>query len=89
MAWIKIGTIITNAINKYHTTLESDIQLLIDSSTLTFNTRNCLLLRVGEKKILHFLLEFSNFVAEISSMNKKDAMAHLEDKKFQFKYLKS
>jgi hypothetical protein len=49
------------ALKKYPNTLEQDYELLKDPG-LTFNQRNCALFTSGEKEILHFLIEFSEYV---------------------------
>lgn len=49
------------ALKKYPNTLEQDYELLKDPG-LTFNQRNCVLFTSGEKEILHFLIEFSEYV---------------------------
>lgn len=77
-AWRKIHQIATEALSKYPTTLEEDKALLAkedaaakEEKTLTYNTRNCVLLRVGEKKILHYLLETATNLVELGQMNRK------------------
>ena len=41
--------------------------------TLTYNERNCILYRQGEKIILHFLLTCSERFLKLFTMNQKDA----------------
>lgn len=60
------------ALEKYPNTLEQDYELLKDE-TLTFNQRNCVLFRSGEKEILHFLIEFSDYVTQLLAMTFKEA----------------
>lgn len=60
------------ALQKYPTTLEQDIEALKDES-LTFNHSNCILFRSGEKEILHFLIDFSDYVLKLLNMSFKDA----------------
>ena len=60
------------ALAKYPNTLEQDYELLKDSS-LSFNQRNCVLFRSGEKEILHFLIEFSEYAQQLLGMSFKDA----------------
>lgn len=60
------------ALEKYPNTLEQDYELLKDE-TLTFNQRNCVLFRSGEKEILHFLIEFSDYVVQLLAMTFKEA----------------
>lgn len=72
-AWRKIHQIATDALAKYPTSLEEDKALLVKEDaleqaerSLTYNTRNCVLLRVGEKKILHYLLDTATNLVEIA-----------------------
>ena len=80
-AWRKIHQIATEALAKYPTTLDEDKALLAKEDaaapadkTLTYNTRNCVLLRVGEKKILNYLLETATNIVEIAQMTRKGAI---------------
>jgi hypothetical protein len=53
---------------------------------LTYNTRNCVLLRVGEKKILNYLLDTANALVEIGqNKTRKQAIGDMMKK---FKILK-
>ena len=70
--FIAIKQMCQGALDKYPHTLEQDYELLKDES-LTFNQRNCVLFRSGEKEILHFLIEFSDYVQTLLSMTFKDA----------------
>jgi histone-lysine N-methyltransferase SETD3 len=77
-AWRKIHQIATDALAKYPTTLDEDKALLAkeadlkqEERTLTYNTRNCVLLRVGEKKILHYLLDTATNLVEMATMTRK------------------
>lgn len=40
---------------------------------LTFNQRNCVLFRVGEKEILQFYSEFCDYMTSVLGMKFKDA----------------
>ena len=60
------------ALAKYPNTLEQDYEILKDQG-LTFNQRNCVLFRSGEKEILHFLIEFSEYATQLLGMSFKDA----------------
>jgi len=50
------------------------------------------MLRVGEKKILHFLSDTADILASMSAMNRKDALVqltkHLKDFKYSKEYVK-
>lgn len=74
MAWKKVSAIVTAALNKYPTTLEQDKKLLSDDSTLTYNIKNCVLFRVGEKKILHYLKDTADILIGMEKMNKNDGL---------------
>ena len=60
------------ALEKYPGSLENDYELL-KLETHTFNERNCILFRSGEKEILHFLIEFSDYVNDLLNMTFKEA----------------
>jgi len=55
----------------YPTTLEKDLELL-KTNTLTTNQRNCVLLRSGEKEILHELIKFSEICLPLLDMSLKE-----------------
>lgn len=71
MAWSKIKSIVVEALGKYPTTLDEDYEILKNDKSLTYNTRNCVLLRVGEKKILHFVNNTAEILLEMAKMDKK------------------
>ena len=52
--WNKIMNICKERLDNYKTSLDQDLKLL--DTNLTQNQINCVLLRSGEKKILHFLI---------------------------------
>jgi hypothetical protein len=47
-------------LENYDHTYKHDIELLTSSNSLTFNTRNALLMRAGEKKILNKIVKFTD-----------------------------
>ena len=61
---------------EYPNTLEEDNKLLAkddEKQFLTFNQRNCVLFRQGEKVILHWFVELANYCTKILGMKWKDA----------------
>jgi histone-lysine N-methyltransferase SETD3 len=46
-------------LEKYSCSYEDDLKILETDSSLTFNTRNALLMRSGEKKILNLIISFA------------------------------
>jgi len=50
---------------------------------LTFNLRNCVLFRQGEKEILHFFIEFSEFVLNLMNLKFKEAKKEVLPKQFE------
>ena len=60
------------ALAAYPQTLEEDMEIL-KREDLTFNERNCVLFRSGEKEILVFLMEMSDYVLKLLEMKFKDA----------------
>ena len=73
----KIKTMCEVALSQYPNTYEEDMEILADDeppmSKLTFNQRNMVLFRSGEKEILLFLIELSTFVQRLLAMKFKDA----------------
>ena len=76
-AWFRIKNLMEESLGKYPTTLSQDYEILKTDKTLTYNTRNCVLLRVGEKKILHFLKDTAEILLEMSKMDRKTAVRHM------------
>jgi len=67
----------------YPSTLEEDVEILKDES-LTYNQRNCVLFRLGEKEILVFLIQTAKLIKELMQGSQKEAKARL----VSFKYYK-
>ena len=42
---------------------------MLEKEDLTFNQRNCLLFRSGEKEILHFFIDLGDYVLKLFSMS--------------------
>jgi len=66
----------TEALKQYQTSLKEDIDILAEDDickTLSFNERNCVLFRSGEKEILHFYIEFSEYMTSLLGMKFKEA----------------
>lgn len=62
--------------SRYPTTLKEDLELLAKDDkeqTFTYNERNCILFRSGEKTILEFLKECSERFLKLLTMTQKDA----------------
>lgn len=69
--WLRIAKLATESLKKYDTTLQEDNEILEKDDkekTLTYNERNCILYRHGEKIILDFLLTCSDRFIKIFSM---------------------
>ena len=58
--------------NEYPTSKEEDEEIL-KREDLTFNQRNCVLFRHGEKEILTFLIAMAEVMEKILEMKFKDA----------------
>jgi histone-lysine N-methyltransferase SETD3 len=48
-------------LSKYSTSVEEDKELL-KNPNLSFNIRNCIIMRMGEKEILEYFISFSKYV---------------------------
>ena len=60
---------------RYPQAYEEDMELL-KNPNLSFNERNCILFRSGEKEILIFLMEMADYVLDLLNMKFKDAKKH-------------
>ena len=68
---------------QYKTTYEEDLKILETDKTLTFNHRNCVMMRSGEKKILLKLIELGNLGLEYIKLpikKAKDLYSKVKDK---------
>jgi len=69
-----------DALSKYPTSYQEDIEMLAaddETPKLTQNQRSCLLFRMGEKKILHYLIGASEKLEALGKMNVKEARKEL------------
>lgn len=78
---IKFKSMVEEGIARYQTTLEQDGEIL--KTDLTENERNCTLMRQGEKVILHFFQEFTNFILSIIDLPLKDVKKAAKGSKFE------
>ena len=67
----KIYMMAKDAYDKYETTLEEDAKILEERQDLTFNERNCVLYRSGEKAILKFLMNATSKILPMLDMDFK------------------
>jgi histone-lysine N-methyltransferase SETD3 len=66
----------TDCLKLYPDSLQTDMQILAkddETHSLSFNERNCVLFRSGEKEILHFYIEFTEYMSSLLGMKFKDA----------------
>ncbi len=69
---MSIKSMSEQALALYPQTLEEDMKIL-EREDLTFNERNCVLFRSGEKEILTFLIDMADYVLKLLEMKFKDA----------------
>lgn len=67
----KIYKLSKESYDKYETTLEEDLKILEERTDLTFNERNCVLYRSGEKQILKFLMTSAQKMLPLLDMDFK------------------
>ena len=58
-----------NMLSKYETTLEEDKRIL-EEQALTYNEKNCIVLRMGEKEVLHYYINFAERTLKILECDK-------------------
>jgi histone-lysine N-methyltransferase SETD3 len=59
----------TKLLHNYPHTYEEDMELLEKNEDLTFNTRNALLMRSGEKKILLHVIDFADTMVRLLNLD--------------------
>jgi hypothetical protein len=77
------------ALKKYPTTMKEDEEILakVDSGKmeLSYNKSNCLKLRIGEKRILHYIVETSEAIIGLAKLERPEAVKALMKQHKTFK----
>ena len=69
----KIKEIMTNYLEKYPTTLESDVKYFEENKkNMDFNQYNCYIIRIGEKEILNFYLNMAYYILKLLNTSIND-----------------
>jgi protein-histidine N-methyltransferase len=72
---LKIKDIMKEYLSLYKTTLQEDEEIIKSGKQgrdpLTDNQRNCVIMRMSEKKVLHFYLNFAEYCLELFEMTEK------------------
>jgi protein-histidine N-methyltransferase len=72
---LKIKDIMKEYLSLYKTTLQEDEEITKSDKQgrdpLTDNQRNCVIMRMSEKKVLHFYLNFAEYCLELFEMTEK------------------
>ena len=68
----RLTEIVETCLNKYPQTYEEDLELL--KTDLSYNERNCVIYRMGEKKIYKQMLEMAKVVEELLGMTYQTAL---------------
>lgn len=68
----KIRDIMKEYLNLYKSKLQEDLEIINsinnERQLLTNNQRNCIIMRISEKKVLHFYLNFAEYCLELFEM---------------------
>ena len=79
--WRHIDKVCDEALKRYPTTLEEDIELLRrdqeNAGALSYNKRNCILYRKSEKEVLYFFKDCASKVEKLAKMTEKEARAEV------------
>ena len=77
----KIHEICIKELSKYPSSLEEDQELIRKEQnneiTLTYNIRNCVIMRLGEKKILNFYLILARYCEDLFTKTEKVYLLYL------------
>ena len=82
-----IHQVCTAALKQYPTSLQEDIAILAKDDiehNLSFNLRNCVLFRQGEKEVLHYYIEFSDYMSSLLGMKFREAKKETQQLPKQF-----
>lgn len=72
-ALIHLRELCINELKGYSTTIEQDMNMLSnDSLKLSFNERNCIIIRLSEKKVLQFYIEMCESALKLFQLNEKE-----------------
>ncbi len=77
-------------LQRYPNTYEEDLKILETQKDMTFNQRNCVLMRSGEKKILLFLIKLADLGLQLIDLplkKAKDIFSKVPDKDLYDKYV--
>eukprot|EP01022_Parablepharisma_sp_SALTPOND_P008038 TRINITY_DN135108_c1_g1_i1.p2 TRINITY_DN135108_c1_g1~~TRINITY_DN135108_c1_g1_i1.p2 ORF type:complete len:281 (-),score=29.12 TRINITY_DN135108_c1_g1_i1:805-1647(-) len=72
---MKFKEIAVNCLKKYPQTYEEDLKLL-ENKTLTYNERNCIVYRAGEKKIYKQMVEMAELASKLLGMSYEEAVKY-------------
>jgi len=75
----KLKAIAEKCLNKFPQTYEEDMKKLEEVKDLSFNERNCLIFRSGEKRIYKLIIAMANFGLTILNKNAKSLKIDLKD----------
>ena len=82
----KLKDMCTRSLSKYKEAYEIDEELL-RAKELTYNERNCIIYRMGEKKVLNEMIELANEGLTLLSKKYKAGINSLKNKSKYSKYL--
>eukprot|EP00826_Nyctotherus_ovalis_P004509 TRINITY_DN10986_c0_g1_i12.p1 TRINITY_DN10986_c0_g1~~TRINITY_DN10986_c0_g1_i12.p1 ORF type:complete len:211 (+),score=66.64 TRINITY_DN10986_c0_g1_i12:76-708(+) len=74
----KLKTIAEKCLSKFPQSYEEDMKML-ESAELSFNERNCLVFRAGEKQIYRLMISMATFGLTVLSKNAKSLKINLKD----------
>lgn len=76
--WSEVGRLAKSSLSDYPTTLEQDYELL-KRPDLSFNIRNCVTLRVGEKEIFGNYQKMAEELTQLLRLPSKDIRKAAKD----------
>jgi len=67
--WLLIKTAAKTALERFSTEIESDEKLLEEKKYADINERNCIVMRLGEKKVLQWFVDMAGRAQEMLQMS--------------------
>lgn len=82
--WNTITTLCNQLLSSFQTTYEQDMELLNDTN-LSYNIRNCIKIRSGQKKILLFFIECADKMKQLLGLSLKEARKEVNKNEAKYK----
>ena len=71
--------LLKDALKQYPTTLEEDRMILKKKKNLSYNIKNCIILVMSEKKVLHYFIDFCEYCLKLFKMSEIQIISQINN----------